>query len=388
MSEKELKELFSLGENSIIEFKREDVHNDSLGKVIVAFANFEGGDIWIGVEDDGSISGVNIPKLDEKIVHICRNNISPPIIPNIQTYKIENKQIIRVGIDKGKSKPYKTRGKYYIRAGSVAVEPTSEELIRLFQESGLLHFEAKTAYGTSIEDIDLLKFKIYCEKYRKADIEDEELSQLLYNFEMMDEEGQCTIAGLLLFGKNIRRHLPQAGVQLAHFSGKDKTGDILDSKEVITFIDENIRLAEQFVKFNSTTRSYFPKGTIRRKDVEDYPGFAVRELIANAFAHRDWTIFGQQIRVFLYENRLEIFSPGKLPNTLILQRALNGVSYFRNPIIAQLLKDYEITEKFGRGLNKIIRYYKRNNLKAPEFEATPHYFNVTLFKSNPISIEE
>ena len=260
--------------------------------------------------------------------------------------------------------------------------------MRLFQEGELLHFEAKSLPGTSVKDLDLLKFKVYCEEFRKVKVEDEELEQLLYNFELMDENKQPTVAGMLFFGKTIQRYFPQAGIQLALFEGLDKTGNILDSKDEVKGIHENIEAAVQFVKYNSNKRSYFPKDSIYRKDVEDYPEFVVRELIANAFAHRDWTIFGQQIRAFLFDDRLEVFSPGKLPNTLNLQRALSGVSYRRNPNIALMLRDYNITERFGRGLNKIMRFYKENNLKEPEFEAAPHYFIVTLFKANPINIVE
>ena len=376
MDEAALKQIFSLGENSVVEFKREDVHTGSLAKVITAFSNFEGGDIWIGVEDDGSISGVTQPKLEEKVVQVCRNNISPPLIPKIQAHRIEGKKILQVTIEKGKTKPFKTEGRFYIRAGSLSVEPTTEELVRLLQGE-LLHYETKSIPGTSIQDLDLLKFRIYCKDFRKVEVTDEELPLLLYNFEMMDDEGQCTVAGILLFGKNIARYFPQAGLQLARFKGPDQTGDILDSKEVLAPLDECVQAAEQFVKFNSQTRSYFPAGTIYRKNVEDYPEFAIRELTANALIHRDWTIFGQKIRVFLFDDRLEVFSPGKLPNTLTLQRALSGMSYYRNPVLAQMMKDFNITEKFGRGLQKIVQYYRNNQLRGPLFEADPLFFKVT-----------
>lgn len=383
MTEVELKQNFLLGEDSVREFKREDVHNDSVAKVVVAFANFEGGEIWLGVEDDGSVSGITQSKIEERILQICRNNVSPPIIPKILFHLVEGKKVAQVSIPKGTAKPYKTQGRLYIRAGSLSVEPTNEELLRLFQESEQLHFETTSVYGSTIHDLDLLKFRIYCQDFRKAEVSDEETSQSLYNFEMTDEKGQCTVAGLLLFGKNIPAYLPQAGIQLALFKGLDNTGDILDSKTLAQPVEDCIRLSEQFVKFNSNTRSYFPKDTIYRKDVEDYPEFAVRELLANAFAHRDWTIYGQQIRLFMFDDRLEVFSPGKLPNTLNLQRALHGISYYRNPVIAQILRDYNLIEKFGRGLHKIVQYYRKNNLKAPEFEAAPHHFKVTLYKSNP-----
>ncbi len=387
MTPEDLKQIFSLGESSLVELKREDVHTDSLAKVIVAFSNFEGGDIWIGVEDDGTVSGVTQPKLEEKIVQVCRNNISPPVIPNIQLHIVDGKKIFQVGIPKGTAKPYRTQGKFYIRAGSLSVEPTNEELARLFQEGENFHFEVKTVFGTSINDIDQVKLNVYLQAYRKIEFTETELPTLLQSLKILDEEHRLTVVGLLFFGKNASQHLTQAGIYLALFDGEDKTSDILDRKTVTNDIPFNIQAATDFVKFNSRVQYYFPKDSIQRKEVADYEAFAVRELIANAFQHRDWTIFGQQIRVYMFSNRMEIFSPGRLPNTMNLSNALSGVSYYRNPIHAQLLRDFEITERTGRGLNKIMKFYREHKYRQPEFEADPNFFKVTIFKTNPVTIE-
>ncbi len=347
MSSENLKQIFALGESSVVELKREDVHTDSLAKVIVAFSNFEGGDIWVGVEDNGMVSGITHPRLEEKIVQICRNNISPPVIPNIQLHIVEGKKILQVGIPKGTAKPYRTQDKFYIRAGSLSVEPTNEELVRLFQEGEQFHFEVKTVFGTSINDIDRIKLNVYLQEYRKIEYNEEELPTLLQNLKILDEEYRLTIVGLIFFGKNIPHYLPQAGIDLALFGGEDKTSDILDRKTVTEDIPFNIQAAINFVKFNSRVQYYFPKDSIQRKEVADYEAFVVRELIANACQHRDWTIYGQQIRVYMFSDRMEVFSPGRLPNTMNLSNALSGVSYYRNPIHAQLLRDFDITERTG-----------------------------------------
>ena len=98
--------------------------------------------------------------------------------------------------------------------------------------------------------------------------------------------------------------------------------------------------------------------------------------------HRDWSIFGQKIRLNLFVDRLEVFSPGSIPNTLNLKRALAGISYYRNPLIAQMLKDYNLAEKVGRGLLKITKFYDSHHLKPPVFDATDAYFNVILYNAN------
>lgn len=122
----------------------------------------------------------------------------------------------------------------------------------------------------------------------------------------------------------------------------------------------------------------------RRQDIPEYEPFVVRELIVNAFAHRDWSIFGQRIRLSLFNNRLELFSPGSLPNTLNLDRALAGISYYRNPLIAQMLKDYGFMDRLGRGLQKIIKFYNFHGSplyqKSPFFENGDAYFRATVYK--------
>ncbi len=113
----------------------------------------------------------------------------------------------------------------------------------------------------------------------------------------------------------------------------------------------------------------------------EYELFAVRELIVNAFCHRDWSVYGQKIRVTLFDDRLAIFSPGALPNSLSLANALAGVSYYRNPNIAQLCKDYELAERAGRGLQKIFRTFRERHLPPPEVIDDPMFFQVVLQKN-------
>lgn len=373
------------GENSRTEFKSSDFHNNSLAKEIVAFSNMSGGDVFIGVEDNGAITGIEDNSLEEKVINICRNNIVPPVIPEIFFQTIQGKKILHISVERGKFKPYKVRqsNKYYIRAGSVSIEPTNEELIRLFQNGAQLHFEASKLPGATLDDIDLLKFRLYCTDWRAMEWDDEtDHRRLLYNLQIIDEDDQMTVVGALFFAKNITRHLPQAGIEINFFDGKDKTANIKDYKSLDNDLPALVAAAEQFVRFNSSTRATFNSDETRRMDRHDYEPFVVRELVVNAFTHRDWSIFGQKVRLNMFADRLEIFSPGKIPNTLNLTRALAGLSYYRNPVIAQMLKDYKLAEKAGRGLLKIVTFYKKQQLKPPDFDSTEAYFNVTVYNAS------
>ncbi len=165
------------------------------------------------------------------------------------------------------------------------------------------------------------------------------------------------------------------------FSGSDVSSDILDHKVLSNDIPSLIEVAEMFVKFNSRIQARFSNENIRRIDIPDYDTFVVRELIVNAFTHRDWSIFGQKIRLNMFEDRFELFSPGSLPNTLNIEKALNGISYYRNPVISQMLRDYKLSEKMGRGLYKINKLIKNKKIRV-DFEIEENYFKVIVYKKS------
>ena len=305
MNENYLLSVIKNGENSYIEFKSQNVHNDSLAKEIVAFANTEGGKIYIGVEDNFQISGCDKKSTEERVINICRNNISPPINPIIVIIKYYNLDVIEITIKKGIHKPYKvkTNNNFYIRSGSVSIEPSNEELIRLFQESGALHFEVQTLEESTLEDIELLKFKNYCEKLQIIDV-DFEIQNLLKNLKIIGAYNHPTFLGLLFFGKKIQYLIPQNGLEMVHFAGTEKDSSILDHKTEILNIPDLIEIGERFIKYNTSTKAVFNSSETRREDVSEYPEFVIRELLSNAFAHRDWSIFGQRVRIDIFRDRL------------------------------------------------------------------------------------
>jgi ATP-dependent DNA helicase RecG len=386
-----LKTTIAGGEDSRTEFKSAAVHQDSLAKAVVAFANMQGGRILVGVEDDGRVSGIDHPpELVERLVNICRNNISPPLIPDIHAVLVDGQRVLVVTVEKGRSKPYKvkTSNRYYIRAGTSAVEPTQEELVRLLQDGAQFHFEASALPGTGLNAVDVLKFRSYCRELRKLDFDEEDLPQLCYNLQVLDEQRQLTVVGALFFGKEPGRLLPQAGLELNAFAGREVLDPLVDSMTVVDTLPAELAAGEAFVRRNSQVRPIFNADETRRRDRPDYEPFVVRELLANACAHRDWSIFGQRIRLNLFADRLELFSPGRLPNTLNLARALAGISYYRNPMISQLLKDYGLVDKLGRGLQKIIRYYATEKLPPPAFDESGDFFRVAVMRANQVATHD
>ena len=377
-----LSEIIRAGENSRVEFKSVRFHSDSFAKEAVAFANMKGGDIYIGVSDSGVIEDVDKPT-EERIVNICRNTIQPPIIPEITTLIVDEKRILKVTIEKGPNKPYKvkTTNKFYIRVGSVSIEPTHEELVRLFQDGQQLHFEISPLFRYTPQNFDLLAFRDYVSRHRGLPFEDEELHNLLYNLQCIDEQDRVSVVGALFFADDSSRFLPQSGIEMNAFDGDDRTADLKDYASENCTIIQCIEAALAFVKHHSSTRVTFDPATGGRIEKNDYEPFVIREVVVNAFMHRDWSIFGQRIRINLFRDRLEVFSPGGLPNTLNLRRALSGISYYRNPLISQMLKDYKMADRIGRGLQAVMNHYKKNRLKEPAFEDEAEFFRVTLYNT-------
>jgi ATP-dependent DNA helicase RecG len=373
-------EIIQQGENSAIEFKSADVKTDSLAKEIIAFANMNGGIILIGIEDDRTISGVSKEKnWEEWTMNIVRNNINPPINICFQYIELNQKIIASITVEKGKNKPYQTiDGKYYIRIGSTNRIASIVELMRLFQESGVFHYDLCKVDKTSIKS---LNYNTIAEYFKRFEIDfeketDENRANLLTNTDILTENGEVTLAGLLVFGINPARYLFQTGITFVHYNGNDVTGAIIDSKHIEGDMDYIISTAFTSIKNNILTPSVII-GLKRVDTKEIYPDKVFRELITNCCAHRNYAITGSKIRILLFHNRIEFISPGKLPNTITIDKLSAGVSYRRNQLLTKFMVVLRLMDTFGRGLPNVIAEAKRLK-KSILFEEIGEEFKVTL----------
>lgn len=222
-------------ENQYIEFKSEQVQAIELAEEVVAFANGEGGEIWIGVEDDGTVSGLS-RSYEEDVMNICRTACIPPIIPIYTEHEFDGQRVGQIIIHSGKDKPYySSRNRYYVRVGSTKRIASREELVRLFQASGAVHYDAVEVDQARLGDLNLGQIGDYFTRYHLTFIEepDEERIRLMTNTDLLGENGRPTIAGLLVFGLAPERHLPQSGISFAHFAGTELTADLLDKQTIL-----------------------------------------------------------------------------------------------------------------------------------------------------------
>lgn len=385
MKRDELIEIIQNGESSKVEFKTEDVHINSLAEEIVAFANLDGGVIFIGVDDSGEIKGCERKNFEEFVVNVCRNNVRPAILPVIEKVVVGGKMVLVVNIDRGDT-PYSTnRGLYFIRVGSTKQPPTQQELLRLFQRRNILQFDETPVVGASVNSIDLGKVGAHLARLGRSPLDEENENTLIHDLINLSilidiDGGRPIVGGLLAFGKNPQRYFPSFNIMCGAYKGSDFLSDTIREKELFGTLDELIEDAIAFLKL-TMPQTHAMDGGVRRNDSYIYPVDALREGVVNAVCHRDYTITGSAIRLSLFDDRLEIRSPGSLPNTLTLENMLFR-QYTRNQVIASFLTGGGYMERRGKGMKGMLRMLgscEKNNVSC-EFSLTPDLgeFVITL----------
>ncbi|HOQ01172.1 MAG TPA: ATP-binding protein [Acetivibrio clariflavus] len=382
----EIKKIIKDGENSYIEFKEENIRAKELAEEIVAFSNSEGGIILIGVDDEGNIKGVSDDKIEETVMNICRNSCIPHIVPFCEIVEIEGKKIAVISVPKGQNKPYYTVDhKYYIRVGTTKRIASKEELLRLFEASGSLHFDISPVEGTSMKDLNLDIIRDYFMKYNTFDLfeeSSESVERILVNADILKEvDGRklCTVGGLLIFGKNPEKHLPQNGVSFAHFNGNEISDELIDKKIIIGRIQDVAEQLMVVLKNNMLVPSVIDG--LKRKEKEEYPMLVIREAVVNSLVHRNYSISGSKIRVLMYNDRIEFRSPGRLPNTVTIEKMKIGVSYARNPFLVKYMENMRYIDQLGRGIPMILKKMKEAGAKEPLLMEQGEEFVLIIYKA-------
>lgn len=400
----ELLELIRNGESSGVELKRDDVHPELVARELCALANLEGGHLLLGVEDDGAISGLTRSAKDAEqwVMNICRGDqLQPPVIPYWETIALDGGIVGVVSLPADMpDRPYKAkRGRawqVFVRRGTTSVEASREEEARLYQTSGLLRYEIRPIAGTSLDDLDLRRLRAYFETVREqaAAQTEQEWETLLLNTDfMIEDRGRrvVNVAGILLFGKNPTRWLPQAGITAIAYEGGERDYATREESRlrgpIVPLLDEQQQIEDRglidqaldFIERN-VGHSAALEGA-RRRDSAAYPSEVLREAVVNAVAHRDYTIAVTDIEIAIFDNRVEIISPGRLPNTVTVEKMRSGYRATRNELIKEVLRDYRYVDARGLGVpRKIIRLMRERNGTEPDLIEDDDRFIVRLFE--------
>lgn len=382
MTELELRELIQKGEGHHLEFKLEEENNEDFAKTIAAFANTDGGKILVGIADDGSLNGINdIDALMKRLDDIAINRCEPPITILQESLIVDGNKFVIVSIPKGSQRPYDVGGRTYIRSSNRIRIASREEKQRLFQSSESIYYDEIPVNRAKFSDFDMNSFRQFLDEYLLTKTTDEqELEHYAKNFHLLDKTKTPTVSGILFFGKNPQNFITQARIICAAISGKDIAEEPSDRKEISSTIPKMILDCESFLKIHLTQKHEI-KG-FEKETKEEIPFTALREAIVNAIAHRDYTI-NQAIRVFIFTDRVEIRSPGILPNTVTVDSMKIGGSHvLRNPTIYNMLIKYKMVTDLGSGVRRIIKLVKENNSKDVLLEPTPSEFILTIPRAN------
>ena len=356
----ELIELIGRGEDSHTQFKQsQDVTNaTSLAGELVAFANSKGGRILIGVSDQGTVIGVSaadVRRLNELLSNTATNNVRPSINPQTENVSTSDGLVMVVTVREGISKPYSdNNGVFWVKCGSDKRRVTSrEEIQRMLQSADLVHADEVPVEGTTGADVDLAHFREFFAKQYEETLEegDAPLNQVLENLSLA-KKGTLNLAGLLLFGRNPQRHRPELVVKAVAFVGTDPAGDrYRDSQDIggclrdvhaqtMSFLQRNLRRIQAGQGFNT-------EGEL------EVPASALEELVVNMLLHRDYFISAPW-RVMLFDDRIELISPGSLPNNLTIENIRNGISNMRNPLIASFATKELPYRGLGTGIRRAL----------------------------------
>jgi ATP-dependent DNA helicase RecG len=235
-----------------------------------------------------------------------------------------------------------------------------EELLRMFQQAGVFHFDATGVYKTKISDLNWSKLDRFFEQYEIDYSNEIDKQRLLVNTDIMTEDGKVSVAGLLVFGINPQKYLYNASISFAHFAGNDLSDELIDKQVIEGTLDYQIDTCLAVIKNNIKHPSII-EGAKTVDTIFLYPDKVFREIIVNACLHRNYAITGSSIRVFLFEDRLEVRSPGRLPNSVTIEKMKAGVSFALNPVLLKFMQNLRYIDKLGRGIPMVDRIARQNN---------------------------
>ena len=381
MEEFELRNQIFLGEDSTRQFKREPSADAKMAGEIVAFANSGGGRIFVGVEKDGNIhgmTGAEAKKTGENVAKIAWDCVRPPFSVLAKSVATSDGIVVVVEISDGPSKPYcDNKGVYWIKNGPDKRRVQSpEELARLFQLGEKLYAESQPVAASTLEDIDRDQFaRFYETKYSEPAPDPsgdaDAYWRVLKNLGLT-ADARLTVAGLLLFGKRLPILLPEIKIDAIWFKGTDKSVDEWhDQRNISGTLLEQYDAGMSFLKrWNSRVQD---NGSFNQQGRPKIPEIVFEELLVNALLHRDYFI-KDSVKLFIFDDRIEIRSPGKLPNSLTIEQIRRGVRRSRNVVLASFAPDILNYRGVGSGVLRVLRNWPAttwiNDIEGEEVVAT------------------
>lgn len=381
METTELLAIIANGEDYRHQFKADIKNANALASEMVAFSNSSGGYILIGISDNGEVFGLNdedIRRINQTISNAAADFVKPAINPVTQNFSFAEGKVLLLTVEEGLNKPYMDNNGYiWVKSGSDKRRVTArEEMQRIFQAANLIHADETPVHGSSVDDLDVEFFDAFFEREYGERVEELGISraELLENMNLA-HNGRLNICGTLLFASKPHVRLPIFVVKGVAFPGvdiedetyldsQDMTGKLSDVyRDTLSFVLRNIRHVQNEQGFNSLGEPEIPR-------------IALEELIANALIHRDYFV-SAPVKVLIFEDRVEIVSPGHLPNNLTIENIKMGNSNVRNPILASFATKILPYRGIGSGIRRALKAYPHIDLID---DRSQNQFNVIIHR--------
>ena len=367
-------------EGGNLEFKSEKVDARDIAKTICAFANTDGGRLFIGITDAGTVEGIS----DDRIGHVqlkvsdAVKQVSPSPFIKVTVDQHMMGNVVKVEVLPFGASTFCTLGGIvYYRTGSSIMKLEGTALQEYLVTRRIMDFgERMTRAGMEEVDLDLVR-RFMAVRNPGVEFDASRVPSYLMSLgaaEMTNDGLRLLNAGILFFTARPTKFIPQAEVRLARFRG-DVAVDVIDARYVQQSIPVAVDQAVDFIKRN--TRVEFRFNGLHRQEVPEYPDTVIKELIVNALAHRDYFIEGGAVHINIFNDRLEVISPGKLPKELSIS-SLGTMSVQRNPLIYRLLRDLRLVEGLATGIPRIKKELLDQGYPGPVFEEIGSFFRVTL----------
>ena len=399
----ELIEKIMLGEDSTIEFKREmPPQRNNLADEIAAFANTQGGIILIGIDDNREIVGIepqNLDNVEKTVVEICEDSIEPTVPIFTEKLRLDGKNLLKVEIPRSFF-VHKTHNGYYTRREKTKKEMSTQQLAQLFQtrsQPRKTHFDTlpvpNTHKGT-------LRESHYC-RFITENATEDVIEDLLLKRSLLVQEGReirASVAGVLMCHDTPDDFLYNSFIQAVYYSGKEKDANYqIDAKDFRGPLDQQIIDAFKFVQKHNEVSA---RKEIGRIDQPQYSMRAVFEAIVNAVVHRDYSKSGSKIRLFMFRDRLELYSPGALANTVTIDK-LRYSQATRNELLSRLLSEIALDdgdgkqvkrrhflERRGEGVGIILNESEQLSGKTPVYELFNEELCLTIFAAKSLQKDD
>lgn len=355
---------------------------------LVAMANAHGGTLLLGVapRSDKPVGVDDAENAVNRVLEAALSIDPPLIIPLPLVIRVMGSPMVVTQIPRGMPYVYALDGRYLTRDGAANVPLTPYLLRRLILERGDATFEAEPARQATKHDLDWGQAEAYASSL--SGMGGASVEQILIKRGcLMMYEGNLhpTNAGIMLFGRDPQQFIRGSDITAARFAGKEM-GDVFTRQDINGTLPQQIRRAETFLVDNLRKGVHLGEYMARTEQME-YPLKAVRELVVNAVAHRDYSIQGDGIRLYLFSDRLEITSPGRLPGPVTIDNIVDE-RFSRNSTIVQVLSDLGFIERLGYGVDRVLALMREVHLPEPEFTETAGGFRVSLYNKPVDSAEE